>query len=142
MRIKINDEYTRNFTVTEEMIDKFALVTGDKNPIHLDKEYAQKSLFKKRIAHGFLIGSFISTVIGNYFPGNGTIYLSQSLKFMKPVFIGDNIVVKVKVISKTDKNWLILKTDCFNSICEIVLEGEAMVIPPKDTVILNSNAKY
>jgi 3-hydroxybutyryl-CoA dehydratase len=133
MKIKIDYEYSKNFKVTMDMIEKFSLVTGDKNPIHLDKEYAQKSLFKKRIAHGFLIGSFISTVIGNYFPGNGTIYLSQSLKFMKPVFIGDNIVVKVKVISKTDKNWLLLKTDCFNSINKIVLEGEAMVIPPKGT---------
>lgn len=142
MRIKINDEYTRNFTVTDEMIGKFALVTGDKNPVHLNKKYAQNSIFKERIAHGFLVGSFISVVIGNDFPGNGTIYLSQTLKFIKPVFIDDKIVVNVKVINKTDKNWLTLKTTCCNSYNEIVIEGEALVIPPKDTVILNSNAKY
>ena len=80
MKIKIDDEYSKNFKITIDMIEKFAMVSGDKNPIHLDEEYAQNSIFKKRIAHGLLVGSFISTIIGNYFPGKGTIYLSQSLK--------------------------------------------------------------
>ena len=132
MKRQIEDDYSKIFVVSKEMIDKFALATGDTNPIHLDEKYAQNTIFKKPIAHGFLVGSFISSVIGNDFPGNGTIYLSQSLKFLKPVFIGDKIVINVKIISKTNKNWLVLKTVCINSDNEIVLEGEALVIPPKD----------
>ena len=130
MNIQINDEYSKSFNITEEKIEDFASVSGDRNPLHLDHEHAEKTLFKQRIAHGFLIGSFISTVIGNHFPGNGTIYLSQSMRFLKPVFIGDIVLVKVKVIDITDKKRLVLKTECSKNGNEIVLDGEALVIPP------------
>ena len=76
-------------TITEDDILLFALVSGDHNPIHLDAEYAEKTLFGKRIAHGFLIGSLISAVLGNDMPGPGSIYLGQTLKFLAPIHIGD-----------------------------------------------------
>ena len=87
--------HSLEFKITNEMILKFADCTGDKNPIHLDSEFAEKTFFKKKIAHGFLVGSLISNVIGNHFPGNGTIYLSQNMKFLLPVFINDIITVEV-----------------------------------------------
>lgn len=130
MEIRIKDKFSKNFEVSGEMIEGFAEVTGDKNPIHLDENYAKNSIFKSRIAHGFLVGSFISSLLGNDYPGNGTIYLSQSMKFLKPVFIGDSIKVEVEVTEITEKNWLILKTDCINQHEKTVITGEATVIPP------------
>jgi 3-hydroxybutyryl-CoA dehydratase len=137
MEIKISDKYSKNFSVTAEMIEGFAMVTGDKNPVHLDEKYAENTIFKSRIAHGFLVGSFISAVLGNDFPGNGTIYVSQNLKFMKPVFIGDMIQVHVEVTEITDKDWLVLKTECFNQNGKAVLVGEATVIPPVGANIIH-----
>ena len=78
--IKIGDKFSKSKLVTEKMINEFAKQTGDNNPLHLDEEFAAKTQFTKRIAHGFLIGSFISAVLGNDFPGEGTIYLSQTMK--------------------------------------------------------------
>ena len=132
MKIRIGDTYSKSFPVTDEQIRGFAEYTGDKNPIHLDEQYASETLFKHRIAHGFLVGSFISSVLGNDFPGKSTIYLSQSMRFLKPVFIGDTIKVMVEVLEITDKNWLKLKTDCLNQDDALVIIGEAMVIPPAD----------
>ena len=90
MEYKIGDLYSKKFQISEDMINGFAKYTGDKNPVHLNEEFASKTIFKTRIAHGFLVGSLISSVLGNDFPGNGTIYLSQSMKFMKPVYRGYN----------------------------------------------------
>src|SRR5215469_6977994 len=79
----------------EDDILLFAQVSGDHNPIHLDPNYAERSIFGKRIAHGFLIGSLISAVLGNELPGPGTIYLGQTLKFLAPIHIGDTVTVTV-----------------------------------------------
>jgi 3-hydroxybutyryl-CoA dehydratase len=115
-------------TITEDDILLFALVSGDHNPIHLDAEYAEKSLFGKRIAHGFLIGSLISAVLGNDMPGPGTIYLGQTLKFLAPIHIGDTVTVTVKVVAiREDKRILTLHTDCTNQDGTLVLSGEATV---------------
>ena len=84
--------------VKEEDINTFSRVTGDTNPIHIDDEFAKKSIFKKKIAHGFLSASFISAVIGTKLPGPGCIYVRQSLRFLAPVFPGDKITTKVKVV--------------------------------------------
>lgn len=130
MKYKIGDNYTRLFKVTEQMINDFARITGDINPVHLDDTFAKKTIFTKRIAHGFLVGSFISAVLGNYFPGIGTIYLSQSMKFRKPVFIDEDIKVYVEVIEITERNWLVIKTECYNVESEVVILGEATIIPP------------
>ena len=94
--LKKNQSYTDKIKVTDMSIKKFASASGDKNPIHLNETFAKNTIFKSRIAHGMLIASFISSVIGNKFPGNGTIYVSQDLKFRRPVKIND--IVKVKIL--------------------------------------------
>jgi len=126
--IKIGDNYTTNNVVSESMVRDFAEITGDKNPIHLDKSYATKTIFKKRIAHGMLISSFISSILGMHFPGKGTIYLGQDIRFLSPVFIGDNISTYVEVVEKKlAKQVLILKTICSNDKGTKVIDGTAMV---------------
>jgi len=129
--LKKNQSYTDKIKVTDMSIKKFASASGDKNPIHLNETFAKNTIFKSRIAHGMLIASFISSVIGNKFPGNGTIYVSQDLKFRRPVKINDIVKVKIlveKIISR--KKWCQLKTLCFVKN-KIVLEGTAVVVPPQ-----------
>ena len=129
--LKQNQSYTDSIKVTSERIKKFASASEDKNPIHLSEKFAKNTIFKTRIAHGMLIASFISSVIGNKFPGNGTIYVSQSLKFKRPVRIND--IVRIKIILEKKilkKKWCQLKTQCFVKN-KIVLEGTAVVIPPQ-----------
>jgi len=124
----IGTQATLSRTITEDDILLFALVSGDHNPIHLDAEYAEKSLFGKRIAHGFLIGSLISAVLGNDMPGPGSIYLGQTLKFLAPIHIGDTVTVIVKVVAlREDKRIITLHTDCANQHGTLVLSGEATV---------------
>lgn len=115
--------------ITENDINAFAEISGDFNPIHVDEEAAKKSMFGRRIAHGMLSASFISAVLGMYLPGEGTIYLGQNLKFLKPVDIGDEITAKVTVaeIVNADKGIYKLSTQCFNQKEEMVIDGEATV---------------
>ena len=136
MIIREKDTFSKSFQLSEQQINTFADCTTDRNPVHLDEDYAQNTIFKKRIAHGFLVGSFISAVLGNDFPGQGTIYLRQNMNFKKAVFIGDTITVKVTVTAITDKNWLELETLCMNQYDEVVISGEALVIPPKETELI------
>lgn len=126
--IKVKDEARMTKVIEEEDIDAFSKVSGDRNPIHLDEEYAKKSIFGKRIAHGMLSASFISNVIGNQLPGEGTIYMKQSLKFCRPVFIGDVItaIIEVKEVNY-EKGNILLNTICINQNGENIVEGEAYV---------------
>lgn len=126
----------RAFVITSEMIDGFALSTGDTNPVHIDDSYAKNSVFKKRIAHGFLIGSLISTVLGNYYPGNGTIFMSQYMKFRRPVFIGDEVTVIIVPLEINNLNWLKLQTTCINQDKILIIEGDALIIPPESCRII------
>ncbi len=128
--------FEKSFLITEENIKLFAEVTGDKNPIHIDEEYAKGTIFKERICHGMLIGSYISAIIGNDFPGRGTIYLSQVLFFKKPVKIEDVISIKISFIEAIKKNRIRLITNCTNQFGETVVEGEAVVIPPESFYLL------
>jgi 3-hydroxybutyryl-CoA dehydratase len=116
--------------VTEAMIEQFAAVSGDDNPIHLDEGYARGSMFKGRIAHGMLGASFISAVIGTRLPGPGAIYMSQQLRFKAPVRIGDVVVTRVQVADiNTEKKRVTLRTTC--RVGETtVIEGEALVMVP------------
>ncbi|MBA7482184.1 (R)-specific enoyl-CoA hydratase [subsurface metagenome] len=109
---------------------RFAELTGDINPIHMDKFYAEQTIFGERIAHGMLIASLISAVLGMKLPGPGNIYISQSLKFRAPVKFGDVIEAEVEVIEKIpERNRIRLRTTCRNQDDTVVLEGEAVVIP-------------
>lgn len=121
-------EYTIWFDVTKEMVIQFAELTGDKNPIHLDEEYASKTRFKRCIVPGMLIGGLISKIVGMDFPGNGSIYLSQDLKFIKPVYIGDKICITcvIKLIDRNRNNILIENT-VFSDDKTVLIEGVSKV---------------
>jgi 3-hydroxybutyryl-CoA dehydratase len=116
-------------TVTQAEIEAFARVTGDANPVHLDPAYAANTRFGKRIAHGMLVGSYISALVGTEFPGPGTIYMSQSMKFLKPVYAGDTVNVVARVSAyRSDKQILTLQTDISNQRGELVITGEAVCL--------------
>jgi 3-hydroxybutyryl-CoA dehydratase len=124
----IGTQATLSRKITEDDVLLFAIVSGDKNPIHLDADYAERSLFGKRIAHGFLIGSLISAVLGNELPGPGSIYLGQTLRFLAPIHIGDTVTVTVKVVAhREEKRIVTLHTECTNQHGTEVLSGEATV---------------
>ena len=124
--------FEKRVTITEAMIKGFAEATGDNNPLHLDEAYAKGTIFKTRVAHGMLQAGILSGILGMEFPGIGTIYLSQTLKFTKPVFIQDTISFRLKVLEiNTEKNRLRLETVCTNQDGQTVLTGEALVMPPK-----------
>jgi 3-hydroxybutyryl-CoA dehydratase len=122
-------------SVSAEDITTFAEVTGDRNPVHLSEHYAAKTFFKSRIAHGMLSAGFISAVLGTRLPGPGAIYMSQTLKFLAPVRIGDTVVTTVTVATLD----LAKKRAQFHCRCEVadktVVEGEAMVFVPSRQVI-------
>jgi 3-hydroxybutyryl-CoA dehydratase len=119
-------------TVTESDIVLFAGVTGDFNPVHIDAEAAKKSVFGERIAHGMLSAGFISAVLGMRLPGPGSIYLSQTLRFTKPVRIGDTVTARVEVVEViAAKRRVRLATTCRNQNDEVVVEGEAVVMMEK-----------
>jgi len=118
-------------TVTEDDIELFAKATGDFNPLHLDQAYAEKTIFKGRIAHGLLSLGFISTILGNILPGHGTIYLSQEVKFLAPVRIGDTLTARVEVLELLpEKNRARFRTMCTNQDGKVVVDGIAWVMPP------------
>lgn len=106
----------------------FSEIVLDKNPVHLDEKYAEKTIFKGRIAHGMLSASLISAVIGNNLPGNGSIYLSQSLKFISPVYVGDMVqaLVEIEKIDYTKKR-VELRTECYSNN-KLVLSGSAEIL--------------
>ncbi len=122
--INVGDSAAISTTVTDGDIQKFAEVTGDVNPIHLDEEFARESLFKERIAHGMLSAGYISAVLGSKLPGPNTLYLGQTLDFKKPVKIGDTVTAEVTVTEKRDdKRILKLRTTVTNQLGEIVVDG-------------------
>jgi len=119
-------------TITEEDVNRFAEITGDINPVHLDEKYAETTPFKGKIAHGFLVGSMISKILGVDFPGPGTIYANQTMSFKAPAYIGDILEARVEVISYDEvKNKMVLGTEIKNHEGKIILTGEAVVFPPK-----------
>lgn len=130
--IEVGDSDFFQKTISEGDVYLFAGITGDFNPAHLNDQEAKKTVFKGRIAHGILTAGLISAVLGTKLPGPGTIYLAQNLSFKKAVYFGDTITAKVTVLSKNiDKNIIICETICYNQEEEIVLIGEATVMPPK-----------
>lgn len=131
-QLTIGDSDRFSKTVTDTDIYLFAGVTGDFNPAHIDEAYAQGTFFKTRIAHGMLSAGFISAVIGTRLPGPGTVYMRQTLDFLAPVRIGDTVTATVEVIEKMeDKKRVRLKTTCVNQEGTRILDGEALVSPPR-----------
>jgi len=131
-QIKVGDAAEFSKTVTESDVYLYAGITGDLNPAHLNEAYAKGTFFKTRIAHGMLTAGFISSILGMQLPGPGTIYMRQSLSFLAPVRFGDTITARAEVIELiTEKNRVRLKTTCTNQDGVVVLDGEALVSPPK-----------
>ncbi|MDY0161745.1 MaoC family dehydratase [Desulfobotulus sp.] len=131
-QMAIGDSATFTKTVSESDVYQFAGITGDFNPAHINEEYAKDTVFKTRIAHGMLSAGFISTVLGTRLPGPGTIYLRQELKFLAPVRIGDTITAKAEITGLVlEKNRVTLRTTCTNQEGVLVVDGEALMSPPK-----------
>ena len=119
-------------TISESDIYLFAGVTGDMNPAHINEAYAKTTFFKTRIAHGLLPAGFISNVVAMKLPGPGTIYLRQGLNFKAPVRIGDTITAQIEVLEiLEEKKHVRLRTTCTNQDGTVVLDGEAVVSPPR-----------
>lgn len=117
--------------VTAHMVELFAEATGDRNPVHLDEEFAAKTKFGGRIAHGMLTAGFVSAAIASKLPGPGSIYMGQTLRFTRPVKLGDTVTVKLEVIEiMAEKKRVRLSTVCTNQNGETVMEGEATVMVP------------
>ena len=128
--LKVGQSAVYSKTITDADIVLFAGVTGDTNPIHLDAEYASKTVFKTRIAHGMLSAGMISTVLGTRLPGPGCVYMTQNLKFKAPVRIGETVVAKVEITElNPEKKRVIVRTTC--SVGDtVVIDGDAMLMVP------------
>lgn len=124
----IGSEFTEEFSYTQNDVNTFADISGDKNPIHLDENFAANSIFGKRIIHGYLGASIFSKVFAMSFPGEGTIYLKQDLKFLKPMFVDVNYIAKFKVLDIiSEKHRSLVLTEIFDFDQNIVVSGEALI---------------
>ena len=129
MNLKVGDTASISREITDKDICAFAELTGDDNPVHLDETFASKTRFGRRIAHGMLGASLISAVLGTELPGKGSIYLSQSLRFIGPVYIDDIVTARVTVQKvQEDKSIVTLETVCENQRGETLIHGEAVVL--------------
>ncbi|MCV9388317.1 MaoC family dehydratase [Reichenbachiella ulvae] len=127
--LKVGDQYQTEFSITQEQINLFAEISGDKNPLHLDADYAATTPFKQPIAHGIFSAAFISKVLGMDFPGQGTLYLSQNLSFKRPVFPDQAYEVRMEITETMEgKHIATIKTQIFDKEKnKIVVDGEAQV---------------
>ena len=132
MKFKVGDTAEIRKTIEQSDVDAFAGVTGDHNPVHVDEEFAKTTRFGRRIAHGMLTASLISAVLANKLPGEGSVYLGQTLQFVAPVFPGDEVTARVTVKEiREDKPIVKLETICVNQRGEVVVRGEATVLLPQ-----------
>jgi 3-hydroxybutyryl-CoA dehydratase len=133
LTVGMTSDYDR--VVTEDMIEQFAEVSGDNNPLHIDEDYAKTTMFKGRIAHGMLGAAFISKVFGTQMPGKGSVYISQTLRFLAPVRIGDTVTTTVEVVDINHEK----KRVAFHSRCRVgrtvVIDGDATILVPSRAAI-------
>lgn len=121
----------RNFSVilTESLVNEFAKISGDYNPLHVDEQYAQSTKFEKRVCHGMLLGSFFSKMVGMYMPGKNALYFSQTLNFRLPCFINDKVTVEGEVLEKSlASRILTIKTMIYNQDGKCLVDGIAKVM--------------
>ncbi len=130
--IKVGEKTAFGKTVTEADVFAFAGITGDFNPIHVNGEFAKNSMFGRRVAHGMLTASLVDQTLTNL-GGLGTIHMSQTVKFLAPVFIGDTVTVTSEVMSKNEeKRRMTVKSVIVNQEGKTVLEGEALILMPRE----------
>ena len=126
--LKVGDKASLTKAFLDADVRGFSDLSLDKNPLHLDDSYAEKSIFGRRIVHGMLVASLFSAIIANELPGEGSIYLGQSLSFKAPIYIGDEITATVEIINiRPDKPIITLSTTAINPDGVVVIEGEAVV---------------
>ena len=132
MKYQIGEKVQVSKTISETDVYLFAGISGDFNPVHVNKIEAEDSIFGKQVAHGFLVGSLLSNAIGMRLPGPGTIYMEQDMKFKKPVHIGDTVTALLEVaeILNEEKNILKLTTQVINQHGTLVIDGYAVVKAP------------
>lgn len=127
-KLKVGDSASLRRVFTEADVQDFARISGDDNPIHLDKDFAEASIFGRQIVHGMLVASLFSGLIGGKLPGRGAIYLGQNISFRAPVFIGEQVTASVEIKSiREDKPIMTMSTICKNNQDKVVIEGEAIV---------------
>lgn len=130
--IKLGDQASTKKVFTEKDVLDFADLSTDHNPAHVDKAYAEKTMFKKQIVHGMYVGSLFSAIFGVQLPGLGSIYTKQSLKFTKPVYFGDEIEATVRVKDlNLERNRVVFDCVAKNQNGDTVIVGEAELMPPK-----------
>jgi len=133
LELGMSDVFGR--TITDADIVTFAGVSGDTNPVHLNDEYAKKTQFGSRIAHGMLTASLISTVIGTKLPGPGSIYVSQTHRFRAPVRVGDTVMARAEIVKLIpEKNFVELKTICWVGDTKVVDGSATVMVPSKDSL--------
>jgi len=136
--LSVGDSAERTHLVTEQELQLFAVVSGDRNPLHLDEEFAAQTPFKGRIAHGMLSGALISAALAMEIPGPGTVYLGQDLSFKRPVHLGDNLTIKLTVKEKKDrKNIMIMDCLITNQDGKPVVTGDATIMAPAESVTIH-----
>ena len=127
--IKIGLEHHFEISIDEKLEGDFAKISGDFNPLHMDEQYAKKTKFGKRVCHGMLLASFFSRLVGMYLPGKNALYFSQNLNFIGPCFIGDIVIVKGKIINKSESTKMIkIETTIKNNTGKLLVEGIAQVL--------------
>ncbi len=129
-KIQVNDVFKQEFSFSQEQVNKFAELTGDSNPLHLDATYAATTPFKRPIMHGFLGGSVFSRVFGMFFPGEGTIYMRQTMEFMRPMFVDTVYEVVFTVIeTNPEKHTATVRTEMFDKTSQkCTIKGDALVM--------------
>jgi 3-hydroxybutyryl-CoA dehydratase len=124
----VGDSVKETRTITDQDVRDYARISGDANPIHLDDAYAEKSRFKRRIAHGMLVASMLTKLAGMKLPGPGSIYVSQSMKFKGPCYVGDTVTAELTVTAiRPDKPVITLSTIIRNEKNEVLIDGEAVI---------------
>ena len=129
MKPEIGQTATIEKTLDKQTVEAFASVSEDNNPIHLDEDFAKTTQFERPIVHGMLASSLISGLLASKVPGAGSIYLGQSLKFVRPIFVGETVIAKVEVASvRDDKPIAVISTQVLNANGEVAVDGEATVM--------------
>ena len=130
--IEVGQKKGFEITITESMLNKFAELSGDYSPLHMDDKYARATEFKQRVCHGMLLTSFFSRLVGMYLPGKNALYFSQSLKFVSPCFINDKIQIEGEVLDKSMASKMItLKTTIVNNSGQCIVDGQAKIVVRK-----------
>lgn len=129
--LEVGQQASYSKTVEEKDIQLFAALSGDHNPVHLDAEFAARSPYKERIAHGMFSGALISAAVACTMPGPGTIYLGQTMQFTRAVKLGDTLTVRLEILEKLPKFRVRIATRVFNQHDELVVDGEAEILAPR-----------